>query len=152
MRTTIVRSSLPISFHILATTQTNHVLMVRGTHEGVDDGWVLPHGQLPDGRCMILTARELLMDATGCDRALSEVLAFAPTTDDNGHLNGLAYVLNGGVLPDVPSHAPKDGASWVPMRELHEPPALYQYAIVAAGQRRMLPLLVNGDRPEATFC
>ena len=151
MGTTIVRSSLPISFHILATTASNHVLMVRGDREGMEDGWVLPHGQVPNGRCVILTARELLMNSTGCDRVLSEVYAVTPTTDESGELNGLTYVLDGGHLPELPSNEPAEGASWVPMRELHEPPALYQYAIIAAGQRRKLPLLINADRPEAAF-
>ncbi|WP_062211448.1 NUDIX domain-containing protein [Streptomyces sp. NBRC 109706] len=151
-RTTIVRSSLSITFHVLATTRTNHVLMVRGSYGGREDGWVLPNGRVPNGRCLILTARETLMETTGCDRALSDVYAVSPVTDEEGELTGLAYVLDGGHLPDLPSNKPKDGASWVPLRELHEPPALYQYAIIAAGQRRKLPVLVNGDRPEATFC
>ncbi|WP_147472731.1 NUDIX domain-containing protein [Streptomyces triticirhizae] len=151
MRTTIVRSSVPFTFHVLATTQSNHVLMVRGKREGMDDGWVLPHGTVPQGRCVILAARELLMKRTGCDRSLAEVLAVTPTTDEDGTLNGFSYVLDGGVLPEVPDNDPAEGASWVPMRELHEPPALYQYAIIAAGQRRRLPLLVNADRPEAAF-
>ena len=151
MRTTIVRSSVPFTFHVLATTASNHVLMVRGPRENGEEGWVLPHGRVPNGRCMILTARELLLETTGCDRALSEVYAVTPTTDEAGELNGLAYVLDGGHLPDLPSNEPKEGASWVPMRELYEPPALYQYAIIAAGQRRKLPLLVNADRPEAAF-
>ena len=150
-RTTIVRSSLPITFHVLATTATNHVLMVRGKRASGEEGWVLPHGQVPGGRCVILTARERLLETTGCDRALAEVYAVSPLTDDHGHLNGLTYVLDGGHLPDLPSREPKTGASWVPMRELHEPPALYQYAIIAAGQRRKLPLLINADRPEAAF-
>ncbi|SOD64027.1 hypothetical protein SAMN06297387_1146 [Streptomyces zhaozhouensis] len=151
MHTTILSSSVPIRFHILATVGVSHVLMVRGEREGRDEGWVLPHGPLPQGRCMILTARELLASTTGLDRALSQVLAFSLDTDDSGELNGISYVLDGGHLPDLPSVDPKDGASWVPMRELHEPPALYQYGIIAAAQGRPLPLLVNSDRPDAAF-
>ncbi|GAA3886800.1 NUDIX domain-containing protein [Streptomyces sedi] len=151
MHTTIVRSGLSVTFHVLATTQTNHALMVRGPREGREDGWVLPHGEVPDGRCVILTARELFMETTGYDRALSEFYAVSPMTDERGELNGLTYVLDGGHTPGVPANPPKDGASWVPMRELHEPPALYQYAIIAAGRRRRLPLLINADRPEAAF-
>ncbi|SOD66759.1 ADP-ribose pyrophosphatase YjhB, NUDIX family [Streptomyces zhaozhouensis] len=151
MLTTINRSPIPITFHVLATTQTNHVLMVRGTREDGQEGWVLPHGRVPQGRCIILAAREALLEATGCDRTLSEVLAVSPTTDDAGTLNGLTYVLDGGVLPQLPAREPKEGAGWVPLRELYEPPALYQYAIIATGQRRRLPLLINTDRPEAAF-
>ncbi|GAA3875403.1 NUDIX domain-containing protein [Streptomyces sedi] len=151
MRTTIRTSPVPFTFHILATTATNHVLMVRGKREGMDDGWVLPHGTVPQGRCAILAAREVLNETTGLDRSLSEVLAVTPTTDDDGALTGFSYVLDGGVIPELPSNDPAGGASWVPMRELHEPPALYQYAIIAAGQRRRLPLLVNADRPDAAF-
>ncbi|GAA3864102.1 hypothetical protein [Streptomyces sedi] len=151
MLTTINHSPIPITFHVLATTQSNHMLMVRGMREDGQEGWVLPNGQVPPGRCIILTARETFLEATGCERALSEVVAVTPTTDDEGTLNGLTYVLDGGVLPDVPSRDPKEGASWVPMRELYEPPALYQYAIIATGQRRRLPLLINTDRPEAAF-
>ncbi|GAA3861973.1 NUDIX hydrolase [Streptomyces sedi] len=151
MLMTIHRSPIPITFHVLATTQTNHMLMVRGTREDGQEGWVLPHGQVPNGRCIILTAREVFEEATGCERSLSEVLAITPTTDEAGTLNGLTYVLDGGVLHDLPFHDPKEGASWVPMRELYEPPALYQYAIIATGQRRRPPLLINTDRPEAAF-
>ncbi|GAA3889276.1 hypothetical protein [Streptomyces sedi] len=151
MLTTIAHSPLILSFHILATTGTNHVLMVRGRREDGEEGWVLPHGDVPEGRCVITTARALFTHATGCDRSLSDVLAFTPTTDATGQLTGLTWVLDGGVLPDLPANEPKEGASWVPMRELHEPPALYQYAIIAAGQRRRLPLLINADRPTAAY-
>ncbi|GAA3873436.1 hypothetical protein [Streptomyces sedi] len=151
MRTTITRSPLALTFHILATTTSNHALMVRGRREQGEEGWVLPHAELPPGRCPILAARELLLTTTGYDRALNEVLAFSPRTDEAGELNGLEYVLDGGVLPEVPGSDPREGTSWVPMRELHEPPAIYQYAIIAAGQRRRLPLLINADRPDAAF-
>ncbi|KAB8165753.1 hypothetical protein FH609_015175 [Streptomyces sp. 3MP-14] len=151
MHTTIVDSPIPLTFHILATTHSNHVLMVRGNREDGDQGWVLPHGQVPNGRCVILTAREHLIATTGYDRTLAEIYASSPRTDEQGTLIGLDLVLDGGHLPELPSNDPKGGASWVPMRELHEPPGLYQYAIIAAGQRRRLPLLVNGDRPEAAF-
>ncbi|RMI44296.1 NUDIX domain-containing protein [Streptomyces triticirhizae] len=150
MRTTIVHSTLPITFHVLATTASNHALMVRGQREE-GEGWVLPHGAVTPGRCLILTARERLMEVAGYDRPLSEVLAVTLRTDEDGELNGVEYVLDGGVLPEVPDNDPREGASWVPMRELHEPPAIYQYAIIAAGQRRHLPFLVNGDRPDAAF-
>ncbi|MDT0270677.1 NUDIX domain-containing protein [Streptomyces sp. DSM 44915] len=151
MHTKILRAALPVTFHILASTHTNHMLMVRGRKDDGGEGWVLPHGQVTPGRCLILAARELLREQTGCERALTEYFLCTPTTDEHGTLNGLTYVLDGDILPDVPGVDPAEGASWVPMRELHEPPGLYQYAIIAAGQRRRLPLLINADRPEAAF-
>ncbi|KAB8159513.1 hypothetical protein FH609_028410 [Streptomyces sp. 3MP-14] len=110
MRTTIVRSTVPFTFHVLATTQSNHVLMVRGKREGMDDGWVLPHGTVPQGRCVILAAREVLMKQTGCDRSLAEVLAMTPTTDEDGTLDGFSYVLDGGVLKPPSADQPAEPA------------------------------------------
>ncbi|UED85602.1 NUDIX hydrolase [Streptomyces profundus] len=144
-------SGLPVTFHILATTGGNHALMVRGEKTPGDEGWVLPHGTVLPGHCPILTARKTLRETTGYDRALTEVLAFTLTTDNQGLPNGVTYVLDGEELPEVPSMKPNAHVGWVPLRELHEPPGLYQYAIIAAGRRRALPLLVDGDRPEAAF-
>ncbi|MDT0269050.1 hypothetical protein RM844_22445 [Streptomyces sp. DSM 44915] len=144
--------SIGVSFHVLATTRCNHALMVRGEKEdGSGEGWVLPHGTVPAGQCPIATAREYLMATTGYDRALTEVLALTTRTDAKGAVIGLTYVLDGDTLPDVPSLDPSPRAGWVPLRELHEPPGLYQYAIISAGRRHALPLLVDGDRPEAAF-
>ncbi|WP_062204427.1 NUDIX domain-containing protein [Streptomyces sp. NBRC 109706] len=142
---------LPVTFHILAMTRANDALMVRGEKSPGDEGWVLPNGTVPAGQCPILTARKTLTKATGYDRALTDVLAFTLTTDDRGAVNGVTYVLDGDVVPEVPPMEPNPSVGWVPLRELHEPPGLYQYAIIAAGRRRALPLLVDGDRPEAAF-
>ncbi|UED86569.1 NUDIX domain-containing protein [Streptomyces profundus] len=148
--TTILRSPVPIVFHVLATTRSRHVLMVRDEEHG---GWMLPAGVAAPGRCLILTARQTLWEATGYDRAVSEALAVSLDTDAGGTLNAVSYVLDGGETADVPRHPhhlPPD-AAWLPTRELTHPPALVHRALIAAAQQRKLPLLINADRPEAAY-
>ncbi|WP_062208248.1 hypothetical protein [Streptomyces sp. NBRC 109706] len=151
MHTTIRRSPVPIRFHVLATTATHHVLMVRGS--GDDASWVLPNGEVEPGRCPILAAREKMIRATGYDRSVCEMLAVSLDTDEAGELNAITYVLDGGELPRVPADSkqlpPK--VSWLPLRELNEPPSIVQYAIIAGNRRRRIPVLINGDRPDSAF-
>ncbi|WP_062205146.1 hypothetical protein [Streptomyces sp. NBRC 109706] len=64
-------------------------------------------------------------------------------------------MLDGGHTPTIPRNAHKRlpaNAGWLPLRELHEPPGIVQYALSAATQRRRLPVLVNGQRPDAAYC
>ncbi|UED84873.1 hypothetical protein [Streptomyces profundus] len=151
MHTTLSRSPVPIRFHVLATTATHHVLMVRGSGENA--AWVLPNGEVGAGRCPILAAREKMIRATGYDRSCCEALAFSLDTDEAGRLTALTYVLDGGELPRVPADANRlpERVGWLPLRELNEPPSIVQYAIIATNRRRRIPLLINGDRPEAAF-
>ncbi|WP_062205335.1 hypothetical protein [Streptomyces sp. NBRC 109706] len=149
--TTILRSPLPIVFHVLVTTcRSRHVLMVRDEEGG---GWMLPAGVAAPGRCLILTARQTLLDSTGYDRAVSEALAVSLDTDAGGTLNALSYVLDGGETADVPRHPHHlpPNAAWLPKRELTHPPALVHRGMIAAAQHQKLPLLVNADRPEAAY-
>ncbi|WP_062217257.1 NUDIX domain-containing protein [Streptomyces sp. NBRC 109706] len=149
--TTIVSSPLPITFAVLALVpRSGQVLMVRRQGR---DGWTLPAGRVLPGRCLILTARETLLRGTGYDRAVSETLAVSMDTDDSGTLTSFSYVLDGGSTPELPRYPRRlpEGAAWLPLRELGEPPALVQQAIVASAQGRRLPLLVNATRPNAAF-
>ncbi len=148
VRTVIARSPVRMVFQVLATTATDHVLMVHGP-----DGWVLPGGELPPGKCMILAAREALWKATGYERGLTDVLATSFDTDDEGEVNRIVSVLDGHVLPRVPADAKQlpSSAAWMPLQEWGEAPPLAQYAVMSAGRRNRLPLLINGDRPESAF-
>ncbi|SOD61758.1 hypothetical protein SAMN06297387_103366 [Streptomyces zhaozhouensis] len=82
-----------------------HALMVSGRRENGEHGWVLPHGRVGPGQCVIEAARDLLKQTTGHERAPTDVLAITPTTDDHGTLDGLVYVLDGGALPGPPTTA-----------------------------------------------
>ncbi|UED83268.1 NUDIX domain-containing protein [Streptomyces profundus] len=148
MRTVIARSPVLIYFQVLATTASDHVLMVRGS-----EGWELPGGELRSGECVILAARETLWKTTGYERGLTDVLAVTLDTDESGRLNRIVYVLDGQVIPQVPADAKRlpSSAAWMPLREWAEAPPLVQYGVMSAGRRNRLPLLINGDRPESAF-
>ncbi|WP_062206496.1 hypothetical protein [Streptomyces sp. NBRC 109706] len=135
-----------ITFMVLATTRDGHLLMVQGP-----DGWTLPHGTIPPGRCPVLTARETLMDTTGYDRGVTDAYAISLTHHPT---NTLTYVLDGGHTPTIPAGAHKHlptNAAWLPLRELHEPPPIIRNALTAAAQRRRVPVLINGERPDAAY-
>ncbi|WP_062203934.1 hypothetical protein [Streptomyces sp. NBRC 109706] len=134
-----------IAFLVLSTTQDDHLLMVQGP-----DGWTLPHGTVPPGHCPVLTARQTLMHQTGYDRGVTDAHAISVTHKTNT----LTYVLDGGHMPALPRNAHKylpPNAGWLPLRELHEPPPIVQYALTAAARRRRIPVLVNGQRPDAAY-
>ncbi|WP_158920815.1 hypothetical protein [Streptomyces sp. NBRC 109706] len=142
-------TTLPISFSVLSTTLDGHLLMVQGR-----DGWVLPSGTVPPGRCIVLTARETFREATGYDRPVSEAYAVTVVTDHTGTPTSLSYVLDGGQLPNLPRDANKylpPGAGWLPLAELHEPTPVIHHALVAATRRHRLPILINGSRPDAAY-
>ncbi|UED84089.1 hypothetical protein [Streptomyces profundus] len=135
-----------ITFLVLATTRDGHLLMVQGT-----DGWTLPNGTVPHGSCPVLTARQTLMDTTGYDRGVTDAYAISVSTEPTV---SLTYVLDGGHTPTIPAGAHKHlpaNAGWLPLRELHEPPPIVRYALTAAAQRRRIPVLVNGERPDAAY-
>ncbi|UED83873.1 hypothetical protein [Streptomyces profundus] len=135
-----------ITFMTLSTTRDGHLLMVQGP-----DGWTLPNGTVPPGSCPVLTARQTLMDTTGYDRGVTDAYAISVTHTDPV---SLTYVLDGGHTPTIPAGAHKHlppNAGWLPLRELHEPPPIVRYALTAAAQRRRVPVLINGERPDAAY-
>ncbi|UED85700.1 NUDIX domain-containing protein [Streptomyces profundus] len=143
-------SNLTLRVSLLATTYDNHVLMVRDESTD-DDAWTLPGGTVPAGECPVRTAQRFAVEQTGYFQPFDYALSVSLETDTDGELTGVEYLLDGGQTGTVPTEADAlhVSARWQPMSELLESRPAVQHALLALARGERVPVLVNGEQPNA---